>query len=143
MKFKNNILTLLILLSISAYSQEWNFNYKKAQEKAISENKSVVLVFSGSDWCAPCIKLEKRIWNNSQFQELAKEDFVMVKVDFPKRKNNKLSVTQQTHNDDLAEKYNQSGIFPLVVIVDEKGKAIKTMGYKNITAVDYYNSMKL
>ena len=61
----------------------------------------------------------------------------MLKADFPKKKANKLSKEQQDKNDLLAEKYNQNGYFPLVVVLDKTGKVLGTTGYKNITPAEY------
>lgn len=130
------------MTSLSSFSQEWTYDIDEAKQKASSENKSIVLVFAGSDWCAPCIKLEKKIWENAQFQRLAKDSFIMLKADFPRRKKNRLSKEQQKHNDQLAEKYNQSGNFPLVVVLDANGQTKGKVGYENISPTDYYKKLK-
>lgn len=140
---KNIKLTLiLLLLSLPLLSQNWVSNINDAKQIAIEENKTIVMVFSGSDWCAPCIKLEKKIWMNEKFQKLAKDSFVMLKVDFPRRKKNKLSKILQQHNDNLAEQYNKEGMFPLVVLIDEKGIVKGKLGYENISPIDYYKKLK-
>jgi thioredoxin-related protein len=132
---------LLLIASLSTLSQNWVYNIDKAKEIATNEDKLILLVFSGSDWCAPCIKLEKKIWKSEQFQELSEKSFVMIKADFPRRKNNKLSKEQQLHNDHLAENYNKNGSFPLVVLLDKNLRVKGRMGYKNISPVAYYNKL--
>ena len=52
---------------------------------ANNENKNIVMVFAGSDWCAPCIKLEKYILESDDFKNYAKEHWVLLKLDFPKK----------------------------------------------------------
>lgn len=99
--------------------------------------KKILLVFQGSDWCAPCIKMEHNVWSQEAFKSYAKEHFILLKADFPKRKNNRLEVAQQEHNDALAEQYNPQGIFPLVVIMDQDGKVIGKTGYKKYDAKTY------
>ena len=58
----------------------------QAKEKAFKEHKKLLLVFSGSDWCIPCIRLEKEVWQDSIFLAYAKENLVLYRADFPKRK---------------------------------------------------------
>lgn len=114
------------------YSQAWETNISIAKEIASKENKSIVLVFQGSDWCAPCIKLDREIWSTNEFKEYAKEHFVMLKADFPKRSKNSLSKEQQDRNNALAEKYNKNGYFPFVVVLNAKGEVKGSTGYKKM-----------
>lgn len=133
---------LFISISFSGAAQEWVYDFEQAKQKATKETKTIVLVFAGSDWCAPCIKLEKKVWESPKFQRLAKNSFVMLKADFPRRKKNKLSKEQQKHNDALAEKYNQNGNFPLVVVLDANGHVKGKVGYENISPIEYYKKLK-
>ncbi|MEM5564885.1 thioredoxin family protein [Psychroserpens sp. AS72] len=135
---KSNILvTLLMLFSISTFSQEWITDFETAKTSAKESHKKIVLVFQGSDWCAPCIKLDREIWATEAFKTYSKEHFVMLKADFPKRKKNALTEKQQAHNDKLAEAYNKNGYFPYVVVLDENGKVLGSTGYKKIVPTEY------
>jgi thioredoxin-related protein len=130
-------LVLLTAISVPLYGQFWQTDLYKAQELAAAESKSIVLVFQGSDWCAPCIKLDKQIWSDPEFQAYAKDHFVMLKADFPRRKKNALSEEQTKANAALAEKYNQQGFFPLVVLLDPEGSVLGTTGYKQVSVQEY------
>ncbi|OUS00923.1 thiol-disulfide isomerase [Flavobacteriales bacterium 33_180_T64] len=135
---KNKILILLVLLiSVSGFSQNWITDIEKAKASAKKENKTIILVFQGSDWCAPCVKLDKKIWHTDEFKDYAKDHFVMLKADFPKRKKNALSAAQQMHNNQLAQMYNSKGYFPYVVVLDENGKFLGSVGYKNASPSGY------
>jgi len=118
-------------------SQNWITDFESAKTSAQNENKKIVLVFQGSDWCAPCIKLDKEIWHTKEFQNYAKDHFIMLQADFPKRKKNALSEQQQTHNNELAEKYNRNGYFPYVLVLDADGTVLGATGYKKISPSDY------
>ena len=128
-----------ILLTISTFlmAQKWETSFDAAKTKAEMEGKSIVLVFSGSDWCIPCIKLEKSIWESQVFKDYSKEHLVLFRADFPKKKANALPKEQQERNDGLAEIYNKQGLFPLVLVLDKKGKILGTTGYKNISPEEY------
>jgi thioredoxin-related protein len=132
-------LFLLFALAISNFvaSQEWQENFDEAKKIASEQDKNIIIVFSGSDWCAPCIKLDKNIWQSEAFKKEANEEWVLVKANFPRKKANELSKEQTEHNRKLAEKYNIEGSFPLVVILDKSGKVLGKMGFKNVTPEEY------
>ena len=126
-----------LLTAVFGYSQNWTTNFDDAKAKAEKENKNILLVFSGSDWCGPCMKLDKVVWQSADFQMEANKSWVIYKADFPKKKANQLSPELTESNNKLAEKYNKNGSFPLVVLLDKKGKIIGMTGFKNVSAQDY------
>ena len=134
---KNSIIAVLLLFSISLTAQEWQIDMDLAQKQAKQEHKKIILVFQGSDWCAPCMKLDKEIWNSEVFQKYAKDHFVMLQADFPRKKKNKLAKEQKKKNGRLFEQYNKQGIFPFVVVLDSNKKVLKTAGYKKMTPAKY------
>jgi len=140
---KNVYFTSLFLffLSISSFSQNWMTNFNEAKQVASEKNKNIVLVFQGSDWCAPCIKLDKEVWSAEEFKKLSKDHFVMLKADFPRKKANRLSKELTEQNGMLAGKYNNKGFFPLVVVLDKTGNILGKMGYEKISAGNYFNKL--
>lgn len=140
---KNRIIILLIFISSWSYSQNWKINFDEAKQTATKENKNILLVFSGSDWCAPCIKLDNVVWKSEAFKLESEKIWVIYKADFPKKKANQLSAELTESNKRLAEKYNRSGSFPLVVLLDKTGKVIGMTGFKNISATEYIELIHL
>lgn len=136
---KLGYLTLVIVMfsTLSLSAQNWETDIEVAKSKAAKYNRPIVLVFQGSDWCAPCIKLDKEIWSTEEFESYANKHFVMLKADFPKRSKNALDPKQQEHNNKLAATYNQQGYFPLVVVLDQNGKLQGKTGYKKTTPEDF------
>ncbi|MDI9258339.1 thioredoxin family protein [Flavobacterium sedimenticola] len=132
----------LLMISAFGFSQTWKTNMEEAKTTATAQNKNIVLVFSGSDWCAPCIKLDKNVWQSEAFKAYADEKLVLVRADFPKKKNNALPEDIRNNNLLLAEKYNKEGFFPLVVILDKNGKVLAKKGYENQTAAQYISELK-
>ena len=132
------IISLFLVLSSNIVeAQEWQTDLDKAKELAAAKDCKIILSFQGSDWCAPCIKLEKEIWESEAFKTYAKENFVLLKADFPRKRKNKLSKEQRKKNNMLAEKYNQQGFFPLVVVLDKAAKVLGTTGYKKLSPSEY------
>ena len=131
------IYVFLFLLSFSLTAQNWETDWKVATQKSKKNNQKLILVFSGSDWCIPCIKLEKEIWEAESFKAYALENYVLLRADFPKRKKNALSKEKQTHNDKLAERFNAVGYFPLVVVISPEEKVLGQLGYEKSTPEKY------
>jgi thioredoxin-related protein len=132
-------LVVLVTLTISnlVFSQNWQTNFDEAKKIALEQDKNIIIVFSGSDWCAPCIKLDKNIWQSESFKNEADKEWIMVKANFPRKKANELSKEQTEHNRKLAEKYNIEGSFPLVVVLDKNEKVLGKMGFKNVSPDEY------
>ena len=135
------LISLVVFFSVNAYSQNWMADLEESKKLAVVGNKKIILVFQGSDWCAPCINLDKKIWNSEEFKEYAKNNYVMLRADFPRKKKNALSEIQQKKNNGLAELYNKNGYFPFVVILDKSGKKIGEMGYLKISPNEYINKI--
>jgi thioredoxin-related protein len=134
---KKILLPLLILVSLYGQAQNWLTDFEQAKKTASEQDKNIIIVFSGSDWCAPCIKLDKNIWQSESFKNEAAKDWVLIKANFPRKKANELPKKQTEHNRKLAEKYNIEGSFPLVVILDKNGKLLGKMGFKNVSPEEY------
>jgi thioredoxin-related protein len=138
-----NIALLFVMVLIfnifDAKSQQpaevWLKNYQLAQDSARKCNKLILISFSGSDWCKPCIKLREQILDTQEFMQFATNTFVMVQADFPYR--SKLSSEQRAHNEALAAIYNKEGAFPKLVITDVDGKVIYSSGYQDYTPAQY------
>lgn len=139
---KKNILLFIFLLTVfNSISQKWQTDLEVAKQSAEEKNQPIILVFQGSDWCAPCIKLDREIWSTEEFKDYAKNNYVMLQADFPRKKKNALPENQQKKNDELAEMYNKNGHFPFVVILDKSGKVLGEMGYLKVAPNDYISQI--
>lgn len=137
---KNNLISTVLLLFavvITSNAQSWKTSFTEAKAQAAAENKNILLVFSGSDWCAPCIKLDKTIWQSEEFKSESAQKWVIYKADFPKKKNNLLPLELTESNKKLAEQYNKAGNFPLVLLLNPAGSVLGISGYKNVSPQEY------
>lgn len=100
----------------------WKTSYAQAIAEASQQNKQVLLYFSGSDWCAPCLRMEQEVLSRKQFADFASKNLILVQLDFPRNK--KLSPDEKAQNDRLAKKYAIQG-FPTFVLVDASGKEVR------------------
>jgi thioredoxin-related protein len=94
----------------------WSTDLEKAFEKAKAEKKSVLVEFTGSDWCPPCIAMRKNVFSKKEFVDAASKKFVLVELDFPKGDK---AVSEK--NQPFAEKYKIEG-FPTVILFNSEGK---------------------
>ena len=136
MKMKT-VLLFIFFASGTIFAQDWQTDFDQAKEIAKAGNKPIILVFQGSDWCAPCIKLDQQIWRSEEFINYSADHFVMLLADFPRKKQNMLPAEQQKKNQQLAETYNRNGYFPLVIVLDKDGKILGQTGYKKISVKEY------
>lgn len=138
---KKIIAIVLLLVNIGFAQQTGTFTQKL--ETAKTENKSVLLYFSGSDWCAPCVKFKKFIVNTPEFQTFATENLVIYNADFPRLSKNKLAKEVEKENETLADKYNSKGIFPLILLLDAEGNVIKKWEeYPKETVEEFIGKLK-
>lgn len=134
---KKIILFAFIFSASLSFSQNWTISLDAAKTEAAASNKNILLVFSGSDWCAPCIKLDKTVWQSAEFKKESESNWVVYKADFPKKKGNQLNPILTESNSKLAAQYNVAGNFPLVLLLDKSGTILGVEGYKNISASEY------
>ena len=121
-------LILIFLSSIvlnSGIDQAWLTNLNQAKKIAVEKNELILLNFSGSDWCGPCMRMRKEIFESSEFKGFADDKLVLVNADFPRSKKNKLSKEQARENDSMAEQYNSNGKFPFTLLLTSEGKILK------------------
>jgi thioredoxin-related protein len=137
-------LTGLVLGSIFfILSAGWETDFDTARQKARQEHKFILLNFSGSDWCVPCINLKHEIFDSPAFTDFAGNTLILVNADFPRLKKNQLSKRQQEKNDQLADKYNPQGIFPYTILMDADGKIIHYWdGMPKATAEEFVSEVK-
>ena len=127
--------TLVIATSAVFAEDSWITDLPKAMEQAKAEKKMVLLDFTGSDWCPPCKSLHKNVLTSAEFSKFAKDNLVLVELDFPKSK--PLSDEIKAANKALGAKYGIKG-YPTVIVLDAEGKELfRKVGYGGTPAADY------
>ncbi len=118
-----------VALTSSAFAstpEGWSTNLEKAFKQAKSEKKSVLVEFTGSDWCPPCIAMRKNVFSKKEFVTAASKNYILVEIDFP---NNDKEVRKK--NEPYALKYNVEG-FPTVILFNSEAKE-----FTRFSAIDY------
>ena len=137
------ILAPLLLFIFCSSFTPWETNFEKAKQKAVTEHKAILLNFSGSDWCGPCLRLNKEILESSAFLTYADQHLVMVNADFPRQKKNQLPKPLQQQNEKLADVYNTAGNFPSTLLISADGKIWKVWdGFPKMSIDEFINDVQ-
>ena len=96
-------------------------DYKKAQQEAKANNKFLLLNFTGSDWCGWCKKFDKEVLLQPEFKDFARDNLVIVELDFPRGKPQTPELRKQ--NRELAQQYEIVG-FPTIVVLSADGQKL-------------------
>ena len=146
---KNIAVTLVLMLVMAFFSvaqtqhaEGWLTNFEQAKKEATEKGRKVLVSFTGSDWCGNCKRLEIELFQSEEFKAFAKDNLVLLNLDFPAKKKNKLSEELTAQNAMLFEKYNKSNAYPAVYVVDSEGKLIGKMNYPQSTVSGYLSSIK-
>jgi protein disulfide-isomerase len=116
----------------------WLTDFDEALRVAAVKKLPVLVDFTGSDWCGWCIRLDKEVFSQEAFKAYARENLVLVKLDFPRKP---LPREQAARNQALADKYKIVG-FPTIVLVDAEGRELSRTSYKPGGADAYVKHLK-
>ncbi|AWM31452.1 thioredoxin family protein [Hymenobacter nivis] len=108
----------------------WNPDLTAALAQAKASQRPVLAVFSGSDWCKPCIMLKQEVFDQPEFAQYAQDKFVLARFDFPRNRKNQLPPAQTKLSEQAAAQLNKEGTFPLVVLLSSEGKVLAKSGYR-------------
>jgi thioredoxin-related protein len=125
-KFGIAVLATVISFAGARAELNWLTDYGVAKSQAKSDNKLVLLDFTGSDWCGWCKRLNAEVFSKPQFQQYAAKNLVLVELDFPRFKEQSDAVKKQ--NGELASEYGIEG-FPTLVVLNPAGKKVGELGY--------------
>lgn len=148
MKKLGILLSMLILFACSESNNssanddsglKWYGTIEEAVQVATSEDKQILVQFTGSDWCKWCIKLNNEVFYQDDFEAYAKENMVLVKLDFPRSVPQSDAVKE--YNRSIATKYGVRG-FPTILLMDKEGNVVLQTGYQPGGAKAYVDHIK-
>lgn len=121
------ILSLFLFTgSALAENGSWYTDWDKASAASKKSGKPILVDFTGSDWCHWCIKLKEEVFDTSAFQTWAKENVVLLEIDFPRGTPQSKDI--KAKNTALAKKYQVQG-FPTVIFANADGDTLGRYGY--------------
>lgn len=101
-------------------------DFDAVAKRAKASSKPMFVLFTGSDWCSWCVKLEKEVLSKREFLDYATNAWELAVVDFPRKKTVDDGVKMRRR--ELMRKYSISG-FPTVLLLDGNGKTLRRGGY--------------
>jgi thioredoxin-related protein len=104
--------------------QAQHTRFADAQAVAVRENKPILLLLSGEDWCAPCVKLKKKVWNEPDFQDFISKEFVRLELYIPKQGSYGQEWTVFKEYDELKNKY-QAPFLPTILVLAPSGDVLQ------------------
>lgn len=136
-KYLKGLIATLLLISTGLLANESDVKFENNVEEAFNiaklEKKSVLVYFSGSDWCRPCMQLHQEVFESDSFAQFATSKLIIVRLDFPAKSENKLSDEQTKYNNNKAKEFNKKGVFPLMILYDsEKNNLLEISGYNRL-----------
>jgi protein disulfide-isomerase len=120
---KSLLKTTLLLLAGATFAfgadAPWITDLEAAKTRSKEENKPILISFVGTDWCGWCIKIEKEIFTTEAFVDYAKENLVLLQVDFPRDKKLKEAQSAElvAQNKALDKQFKIEG-YPTIFLVD-------------------------
>lgn len=106
----------LVSISFANPPKGWETDVDAALALAKKENKAVMLEFTGSDWCPPCMMMSKKVFSKEEFQKAASKNYILVHLDYPKG-----DPELKKKNEPLLQKYKVEG-YPTIILLDSNGK---------------------
>jgi thioredoxin-related protein len=111
----------MMLISFSGQAQIKKYKkWEQAVEIAKSNSKDILIILTGKEWCAPCLKLEKNVLVTEQFAEYADPKFVIFEIDIPKSHLSKTNSPVVKKHELFSTKYKATA-FPSLILVDQAG----------------------
>jgi thioredoxin-related protein len=107
----------------------WTSDMTAAKKQAEESKSDLLLEFTGSDWCGPCIELNKEVFALEPFKAGVKGKFVCVELDFPKVKKD-LTAETIKQNNELLKEYKIQG-YPTILLCDASGRPYANAGQGN------------
>ncbi|BCX48270.1 hypothetical protein HAHE_21780 [Haloferula helveola] len=124
--------TALVSSAFANTLEGWSTDLEKAFKDAKAQNKPVLVEFTGSDWCPPCIAMRKNVFSKKEFVKKASEDFILVELDFPRG-----DKEVKKKNEPYAKKYDIEG-FPTVILFDSNGKEFNRFFASQYPKIDLF-----
>lgn len=106
----------------------WETDFGAAMEQARTRKCHVFILYTGSDWCPWCKKMDAEVYSRPEFGSYSHDKFVLLKLDYLRY--SPVTPENKIQNAELGEKYGVNS-YPQVVIVDSTGRFLtRFKGYR-------------
>ncbi|HZZ20169.1 MAG TPA: thioredoxin family protein [Opitutaceae bacterium] len=106
----------------------WEADMGSAMHEAHVSKRHILVLFTGSDWCTWCQKMDDEVFSQHEFAVYTHEKYVIVKLDYPKETPQPDSVKRE--NAEMLRRFDVRG-FPNAIIMDENSRVLTRIeGYQ-------------
>ncbi|WIO74650.1 thioredoxin family protein [Porticoccaceae bacterium LTM1] len=126
--------------ALAEKGEQWLTDMDEAQKVAKAEGKDIFMFFTGSDWCGWCIKLDNEVLSKQEFLDYAKDNLVLVDLDFPQGEDI-ITEEQREHNEKWQDVFKPRG-YPTVYLTDYNAKGYAQTGYREGGPVKYVEHLE-
>jgi thioredoxin-related protein len=140
-KFASALIIILLSSFITVNAQEikgnltWFTDIKKADEASKKSGKPIFALFTGSDWCVWCHKLENDVFSKKDFIDWAKNNVVLLELDFPRKKQLPPDLAKQ--NMELQQVLQVQGFPTVFLLYLEKQKGTDKININTLGSLGY------
>ena len=96
----------------------WSHTLADAKARAVKEERPILALFTGPDWCGPCQQLEAEVLNSTEFKHMGRKWYIPLKVAL--YRNTYQSPEAKAEYNRLSSAYGIDAV-PSFVILDEEG----------------------
>jgi thioredoxin-related protein len=118
------ILTILLTNIVTSQELKLNTDWEKTKQIAQQENKDILIILTGSEWCAPCKKMDKKVFNNIEFQNYTEKNLVLFIVDLPRELDVKSEIYIRYQK--FERDYDAKSL-PALILADKDGNKIRNL----------------
>jgi protein disulfide-isomerase len=135
-----NKIIFVLFISLSTFVAQaqkeltWHTDMSKASELSMKEKKPLMLFFTGADWCGWCIRLQKEVFKTEEFTKWAKDNVILVELDFPRRTPQDEVIKRQNYN--MKNTFQVKG-YPTVWFVNPKIQEENKMNLEALGSTGY------
>jgi S1-C subfamily serine protease/thioredoxin-related protein len=108
--------------------EDWTQDFEVAKQQAAQESKNILILFDGSDWCPPSMRMTHNVFHQPRFYDAIRMRYVLMFVDFPRGAAGQARVQDRERNERLYAQFGSPG-FPAVAITDSDGLPFGWAGY--------------
>lgn len=120
-------------------TEGWLEDFEQAKDESEATGHPILMLFTGSDWCPPCKRLERDVFSDQVFLDFATEHLILMKFDYPRRGNQSADIKRQ--NAQASNDYNISG-YPTVLLANSEGRRLMLVNRSANDAEQFVNRLK-
>lgn len=137
-----SVVACAVVWASSSYALEgWGEDLAQGLATAKAEGRCVLVEFTGSDWCPPCMYVRRKVLPSPEFKSFAERNrLVLVELDFPRDKG-KVAPEVRELREQISQRYGVDA-YPTIMLLDAQGYPYARMEGAPASAVEYVHEIQ-